>query len=270
MAEINKHPVRVPECFSHPCSDILTALSDAQAKMEDAEKNQEATITASRKYDYSDLSSVYAVFRKIIGEVGLSVVVRFPVDKSAIHIILAHDSGQWIDYGEYPLGNAEKHQDRGSALTYARRYALAAVWGIAPKGDDDDGKAGNDSLGKPAPRHVNKVFNTAAERNRFCDEVIKSFEAATTLEELQQRVDILRAKLDSMKDGEESDKLAVAELQQRYNRAAARIKAIPPAPVQPPARRTVEDAGRTLTPPTIPIPRNTIDDDEKHADIPYR
>lgn len=72
--------------------------------------------------------------------------------KTVLHTRLLHISGQWLG-GEYPIHPIKNDpQAEGSALTYARRYALMALAGIAP--EDDDGNAASKASGKPQARQV--------------------------------------------------------------------------------------------------------------------
>jgi hypothetical protein len=72
--------------------------------------------------------------------------------KTVLHTRLLHISGQWLG-GEYPIHPIKNDpQAEGSALTYARRYALMALAGIAP--EDDDGNAASKAYGKPQARQV--------------------------------------------------------------------------------------------------------------------
>ena len=72
--------------------------------------------------------------------------------KTVLHTRLLHVSGQWLG-GEYPIHPIKNDpQAEGSALTYARRYALMALAGIAP--EDDDGNAASKASGKPQARQV--------------------------------------------------------------------------------------------------------------------
>jgi ERF superfamily protein len=118
---------------------IATALASAQAKMSGAKKD--ATNPHFRS-QYADLASVWEACREALTSNGIAVVqMTEPSDKDEVVIVtrLAHKSGQWYE-GELhlPVSKADA-QGYGSALTYARRYALAAAVGVAP--EDDDGNA---------------------------------------------------------------------------------------------------------------------------------
>lgn len=130
---------------------LIDALSKAQAKIKNAAKDAENPHFQSR---YADLASVWEACREPLTEQGLAVV-QFPVgegDHVGLTTYLAHSSGQWMCSTIYATPERKGPQAVGSVLTYLRRYALAAVVGVAP--DDDDGNAASDH-GRQAPAPAN-------------------------------------------------------------------------------------------------------------------
>lgn len=118
---------------------LATALAKAQATIEGAIKGK---VNPAFKSKYADLSSVWDACREQLTANGLSVV-QFPgevVDgRMTLTTQLLHASGEWMRATmAVPLTKADA-QGAGSAITYARRYALAAVVGVSP--EDDDGNA---------------------------------------------------------------------------------------------------------------------------------
>jgi hypothetical protein len=77
--------------------------------------------------------------RKPLADQGLSYTQIVQQTETGITLVtlLMHKSGQWIS-GNYPLPKGLDSQDMGKAITYARRYSLCAILGIAAE-DDDDG-----------------------------------------------------------------------------------------------------------------------------------
>ncbi|QYW07505.1 ERF family DNA pairing protein [Microbacterium phage Jefe] len=110
-------------------------------------KGNTAKVEGSRgsySYDYADLKDVSAAILPALANVGLTWITR--PDTAAdgtieLHYSLVHgDSGQTIE-GSVAVGRkGDRWQDLGSALTYARRYMLVSVTGVAPGGDDNDGQ----------------------------------------------------------------------------------------------------------------------------------
>jgi hypothetical protein len=125
--------------MSEQVNELAAALAKAQAVMPGAKKDQ---INPHFKSRFADLASVWDACRAPLAENGLSVVQALePAPEGALMLVstLLHTSGQWINSTVLmPLAKPDP-QGYGSAITYARRYALAALVGVAP--EDDDGNA---------------------------------------------------------------------------------------------------------------------------------
>lgn len=120
----------------------------------------ETANTGTYSYSYAGLDSITEKLMPILGEVGLAFVAKPTLNSDGKFVLaykLIHVCGD-KDEGEYPLPSGTPQQV-GSAITYARRYCLLAVTGLAPTGDDDDGKAAED--GHAAAREAEQ-----AERER--------------------------------------------------------------------------------------------------------
>ena len=120
-------------------STVYAALHEAYSEMTNPKKN--ATNPAFRS-KYADLGELLDVTRPILTAAGF-VLIQEPVSEDGrigVHTRLIHKSGESLDFGRYTVDLA-KHdaQGAGSALTYTRRYALAAIFGLAQ--EDDDGNA---------------------------------------------------------------------------------------------------------------------------------
>ena len=120
---------------------LALALSKAQGELEGAAKDSENPFFKSK---YADLESVWDACRDLLASNGLAVA-QFPgtysdLDKSmSLTTILTHASGEWINQEMSVPVTKPDAQGAGSALTYMRRYALAAVVGVVQA--DDDGNA---------------------------------------------------------------------------------------------------------------------------------
>jgi ERF superfamily len=123
--------------------ELATALAKAQSVMEGAKKDSSNPHFKSK---YADLESVWDAARKPLTDNGLAVV-QIPMELNERNImrlktILIHSSGEFIGgIIEIPISKADA-QGIGSAITYARRYALAAIVGISPEEDDGEGAVG--------------------------------------------------------------------------------------------------------------------------------
>src|SRR5271169_3507241 len=126
---------------------IAAALAKAQAELTNPEKSLIATIRASdpRDHDqtfrYAALSSGLDIVRKTLGGHEIATVQTTAIDKEAglirLTTMLAHSSGEWLssEWPVCPIAETAAPRRMGAALTYARRYALFTLVGIA--GEDD-------------------------------------------------------------------------------------------------------------------------------------
>ena len=122
---------------------LSAALAAAQAVMPTVVKDRVAKIGPGREYRYADLATTLATVRPVLGAHGLALTQRTQIRGEAIVLLteLRHASGEVLD-SEYPVAAiGARHQDMGGALTYARRYALCGLVGIAADEDDDGASA---------------------------------------------------------------------------------------------------------------------------------
>lgn len=126
---------------SESINELATALAKAQSQIEGARKD---STNPHFRSSYADLSSVWEACRKALTANGLSVAQGPVSDDGRIGVstMLMHTSGQWIQSTFSMRPAKDDPQGAGSALTYARRYALAAMVGVAP--EDDDGNAASE------------------------------------------------------------------------------------------------------------------------------
>jgi ERF superfamily protein len=132
---------------SESIGTIAAALAKAQAELTNPEKSLVATIRSpfpregDRTFRYAPLSSGLDIVRKGLGRHEIATIQATAIDKDAgllrLTTVLAHSSGEWIS-SEWPvcqITDIASAQRMGAALTYARRYALFTLVGIA--GEDD-------------------------------------------------------------------------------------------------------------------------------------
>jgi hypothetical protein len=139
---------------SESIAKLATALSIVQGKLSHAKKDSANPFFKSK---YADLESVWDACRDLLAANGLSVM-QFPgeyIDGTMSMItILAHSSGEWIGQEmSLPVSKPDA-QGSGSALTYMRRYALAAVVGVVQA--DDDANAAVQSKSSSAMKSIAK------------------------------------------------------------------------------------------------------------------
>lgn len=136
---------------SEQLGDLAAALAKAQAKVKGAKKDAQ---NPHYKNDYADLASVWDACRDALTSNGLSVVQTTEAGDGTlvtVHTTLLHSSGQWMRGALTMKPQKVDPQGIGSCITYARRYALAAIVGVAP--EDDDGHAAS----QPESRMAAKV-----------------------------------------------------------------------------------------------------------------
>jgi len=146
---------------SEAINELAAALAQAQGQMEGAKKDADNPFFRSK---YADLASVVAALREPFSTNGLAYVqLPVPVEGEAIAVdtVLMHASGQWIASRTVVPVTKQDAQGYGSALTYARRYGLQAIAGLAAEDDDGNAAAGAKPAPK-APRPAPAAKNTAA------------------------------------------------------------------------------------------------------------
>jgi hypothetical protein len=132
---------------SESVAALASALAKAQAELVNPEKSLIATLRsgrpgeAERSFRYAPLSSGLDIVRKTLGQHEIATVQTTAIDKETgvvnLSTMLAHASGEWIasDWPICAVAETANPQRMGAALTYARRYALFTLVGIA--GEDD-------------------------------------------------------------------------------------------------------------------------------------
>src|SRR5438093_5547751 len=135
----------------HRSSESIAALAAALAKAQSELSNPEKSLVAiigsdrpgegARSFRYAPLSSGLDIVRKALGQQQIATVQTTGIDAGSgtinLTTLLAHASGEWIasDWPVCPVAEIASPQRMGAALSYARRYALFTLVGIA--GEDD-------------------------------------------------------------------------------------------------------------------------------------
>lgn len=153
--------------------ELATALARAQGKIENAKKGN---LNPHFKSRYADLAAVWDAVREPFTSEGLSVVqlpVEAPEGKVGLATTILHSSGQCISSVFYmPVSKANDPQAVGSALTYAKRYALLGAAGIAPEDDDGNAATGRQVAASTtsAKDWTSTIMSTLAELKAMTDE----------------------------------------------------------------------------------------------------
>jgi hypothetical protein len=119
---------------SEQINELATALAKAQGSIPNATMNK---VNPHFKSKYADLASVRDAIREPLSANGLAVTQTMENKDGSLVLVttVIHTSGQWMA-SEYPLPSVARPQEMGSALTYARRYSLAAI--VCNSADEDD------------------------------------------------------------------------------------------------------------------------------------
>jgi hypothetical protein len=142
---------------------IAGALAKAQIELNNPEKSLTATIRspfpreADRSFRYASLSAGLDLVRKSLGRHEIATLQTTSIDAAAglirLTTTLAHCSGEWVssDWPVCPVSETAAPHRMGAALTYARRYALFTLVGIAGEDDLDAPDLGTIPVNKAAP-----------------------------------------------------------------------------------------------------------------------
>jgi hypothetical protein len=159
---------------SETIGTIAAALAKAQAQLVNPEKSLVATIRSNeiggseRSFRYAPLSTGLDIVRKTLSQHEIATVQTTSIDESAgivrLSTVLAHGSGEWIasDWPVCAISETKAPHRMGAALTYARRYALFTLVGIAGEDDLDAPDldapvAPASATEKPAPKKISRL-----------------------------------------------------------------------------------------------------------------
>ena len=156
---------------SESVAALASALAKAQAELVNPEKSLTATVRtgrageAERSFRYAPLSSGLDIVRKTLGQHEIATIQTTAIDQASgiinLTTVLAHASGEWIasEGPVCPVSETASPQRMGAALTYARRYALFTLVGIAGEDDLDapdtqDGAPSSGPSGGPGAERI--------------------------------------------------------------------------------------------------------------------
>ena len=165
--------------LSDESEQVIAAFVKAAAVMGDVRKN--AKVNAGQmRYTYADLATVLEAVRPHLAANGLALSQW--ADEDGVSTVLYHTSGQWIKYPPLQIApEGAKAQAVGSAISYAKRYQILSVFGLAT--EDDDGAHAQQPPVKAAPKLLTNVkrlqiaFSDAGikgrdERLNYCTEIV--------------------------------------------------------------------------------------------------
>ena len=150
--------------------NLAAALAKAQPELINPEKSLSATIRpeaggAEQSFRYAPLSSGLEIVRKTLGQHEIATMQTTSIDQAAgivsLTTVLAHASGEWIasDWPVCAISETATPHRMGAALTYARRYALFTLVGIAGEDDLDAPDLATPTNGTAGPEKLQRVGN---------------------------------------------------------------------------------------------------------------
>ncbi len=142
--------------FTDKIDELAAALAAFQAEV----KNPANTATNPfLKNKYAPLSEVLNAVRPIAAKHGLSIIQEPIVDNGSVSVTtyIFHSSGQFIVSTPVtiPLGGKGTAQEIGAAITYGRRYAISALFGVSSEDDDDANSISTQSTPQQLQRQPN-------------------------------------------------------------------------------------------------------------------
>jgi hypothetical protein len=281
---------------------IAAALARAQAELVNPEKSLTATILSAnpresgRQFRYAPLAAGLDLVRKALGRQEIAALQATAIDRAAgvirLDTIVAHASGEWFS-SEWPvcaLAEAGAPRRMGAALTYARRYALFALVGIA--GEDDLDAPDLDLKVEPARPGPNGAAAHPNGRRREGEPIL----IAAALPALQAAAlrNQLIAEIDALNSSDEAANWAAQGLPAKaalppkaaqavearfrdrlraFDAAPLAAESIPPPgdcvdPNPPPQRPFAANAGQERVPSPNPPRRSATDADPPPPSIP--
>lgn len=167
---------------------LYAALAAAQAELKNPTKDKEAVVKhrsgGSHRFMYADISDVLESVLPVLSKHGLAVVQSTKIVDGTVVLLtrIAHRAGAHIE-GEYPVcALSGDHQSMGAAMTYARRYALTAMIGIAAV-EDKDGE-GAAPVGDIRPVALNAA---QAKKEINWDQIEQSIDECASFDDLDKR-----------------------------------------------------------------------------------
>jgi hypothetical protein len=141
---------------------LAAALSKAQGAIKGADKNAK---NPHFKSSYANLESVWIACRQALvdNELAVSQLPTGEGQTIGMETVLMHSSGEWMSSTFFVTARDASPQAVGSALTYLRRYGLAAIVGVAPSDEDDDAEAAQPTRAQARPVAVGKPQPVASD-----------------------------------------------------------------------------------------------------------
>lgn len=202
---------------------LSEALAKAQAVLTNPAKDAENPHFRSR---YASLDTGLNIVRKALSAQNIAFTqgTRMDGELLILETLLSHSSGEWMQ-SEYPVARFPvKQQELGSAMTYAKRYSLFGLVGIAGE-DDDDGNAANvrDIPARKQPEPAPKAAALSAEKSQEVYAMMaKALMMAETVEQIDKWVSDNLKSIETLNDAHKALlRKAIKDLRGEMQKAAA-------------------------------------------------
>jgi hypothetical protein len=153
------------------------------------------------KSRYADLAEIRDTVTPALSKNGIAVTQLTEIAEGFLVVCtrLIHASGQWVE-SQYPIINdTNKPQAMGSAMTYARRYALSAICCISSEQDDDGNEASEHGKKPPESRNIAGTPKASKAQNRgVYTTIVGEMHKAQSLDMLREWFKIRRADIEAM------------------------------------------------------------------------
>lgn len=162
--------------MSENIGKLAEALAKAQATMQEAKEDSKNPFFKS---NYADLTSVWRACKASLTSNGIAISQPTVMVENQLYVstVMIHTSGEWMR-GMYPVMSTKNDpQSIGSATTYARRYALAAMVGVCKEGEDDDAEATMDRKPSITDDQLKLLIKSIGDDTEAKDIILKRFAA---------------------------------------------------------------------------------------------
>jgi hypothetical protein len=186
---------------SEQINELAGALAKAQGKITGALKDSANPFFKSK---YADLASVWDACRTALSDNGLAVIQLTESDDSGVFVVttLAHSSGQWMRSRLRLTPKDDSPQAMGSAITYGRRYALAAMVGVAQVDDDGNAASGRAGVTTVDPRgdEKDRADFDPKERDKYVGRFLDAFNLDADEVEIARSVEAIHKEISHKHD----------------------------------------------------------------------
>lgn len=194
---------------------LYSALAKAQGQMTNPVKNREVSVKSDRgayKFAYATLDSILDGIRKPLADNGLAMTQALEQRENGLAMVMRifhAGGGQLTTIMPLDHARAVKMQELGSLMTFARRYQVAAFFGLAAEEDDDANSADGNQRelrdrrpsAPPAAPAAPKAFDARSEFRRLRDAIKAQPDAISIAQLLMQEATALRMVKDASEDG---------------------------------------------------------------------